>query len=94
MRQFEWNDAKSTRNQEKHGVSFEEAATVFDDPNALESFDAAHSLPDEDRFRLIGVSSVPRLLLVVYCEREEDTVRIISARKATSSERQAYEGRG
>ena len=93
MRRFEWDEAKAQRNREKHGVGFEEAATVFDDPQCIEEYDQAHSGPDEERFRIIGLSSVPRLLLVVHCEREKDVTRIISARAANASERERYERR-
>ena len=94
MAQFEWDDIKNARNMEKHGVSFDEAATVFADPNAVEEYDAAHSVSGEERFRIIGLSRIPRLLLVVYCERESNAIRIISARAAGVRERQAYERRG
>lgn len=87
--QFEWDDDKATRNQALHGVSFEEAIEVFLDPYALEEFDEAHS-EFEDRFQRLGISS-KRLLLVVFTERNGDSIRIISARKATSREEEVYE---
>lgn len=87
--QFEWDDAKSRSNQTKHGVSFEEAVTVFADPQALTIFDEAHS-EYEDRFHTVGLSMFTRIVLVVHCDRQ-DVVRIISARKATSQERRMYE---
>jgi len=90
MATFEWDEGKSLRNRDKHGVTFEEAATVFGDPNAVEEHDEAHSCPGEDRFRIIGRSAFPRLLLVVYCERVVDVIRIISARPANSRERGVY----
>ena len=86
---FEWDDAKATTNIEKHGVSFEEAVEVFYDPKAIEKFDVFHSA-EEDRFVLIGLSS-RRLLSVVYAERENEIIRIISARKATKLEQNEYE---
>lgn len=86
---FDWDPGKAKRNQAKHGVSFEEATTVFDDPLYIDFFDPAHS-EQENRFILIGCSSQQRLLLVSYAEREDHT-RIISARQATNRERQAYE---
>lgn len=86
---FEWDDEKAQANLEKHGVSFGEATEVFYDPNALENYDAGHSIA-ESRFFIIGLSS-RRLLYVVYAEREGDTVRIISARKAVRKEREDYE---
>lgn len=83
---FEWDDEKALINLEKHGVSFGEATEVFYDPNALEGYDAEHSI-GETRFFIIGLSS-RRLLYVVYAEREGDVVRIISARKAVTKEQE------
>ena len=88
--EYVWNDAKNEKNFAKHGVWFEEASTVFADLNALEIFDEDHS-QDEERFVLLGMSTLPRLLIVVYCERDENNVRIISARKATKKEEKDYE---
>ena len=88
---FEWDERKNTANQRKHGVSFEEAQTVFYDDRALLLED-----PDEaeDRFVLLGLSLALRTLVVCHCYREEDDVlRIISARKANRSERAQYEQR-
>ena len=89
---FEWDEAKALRNEQKHGVSFEEAATVFADSLSLTIVDEAHSA-DEDRFVDIGESSSGRLLVVVYTERGE-TIRIISCRLATRAEQRAYEQPG
>ena len=86
---FEWDDDKALSNLEKHGVSFGEATEVFYDPNALEGYDAEHSA-GESRFFIIGLSS-RRLLFVVYAERDGDTVRIISARRAVRKEQEEYE---
>ncbi|HKS27761.1 MAG TPA: BrnT family toxin [Pyrinomonadaceae bacterium] len=86
---FEWDDEKAQANLEKHGVTFGEATEVFYDPNALGAYDEEHSI-DEDRFFIIGLSS-RRLLVVVYAEREGDTVRIISARKAVKKDQEDYE---
>ncbi len=86
---FEWDDVKAQANLKKHGVSFGEATEVFYDPNALEDYDAEHSLA-ERRFFIIGLSS-RRLLYVIYAERVDDVVRIISARKAKEMERVNYE---
>jgi uncharacterized DUF497 family protein len=86
---FEWNDQKAIANLAKHGVSFGEATEVFYDPNAVEQYNAGHSL-DESRFVIIGLSS-RRLLYVIYAERTADIVRIISARKADKSEHTFYE---
>lgn len=86
---FEWDEAKAAANLAKHGVSFDEAAEVFYDPNALEDYDPAHS-DREARFFIIGLSG-RRMLCVVYAERAGNVVRIISARKADRSERKDYE---
>jgi uncharacterized protein len=84
---FEWDPNKARLNLTLHRVSFEEAATVFADPNALHVPDMAHP----DRFVTIGLSNVTRLLFVVYTERlEGDIVRIIHARKATPMQRKRY----
>jgi uncharacterized DUF497 family protein len=88
---FEWDDKKAIENLANHGVSFGEATEVFYDPNALEDYDAGHSV-DEARFMIIGLSS-RRLLYVVYAERAVDQVRIISARKADRAEQEIYERR-
>ena len=83
-----WDDRKAEANLRKHGVSFDEAATVFNSPLA-KSYPDSHEA--EDRMLLVGYSSERRLLLVVYLERAEESVRIISARKATANERRDYE---
>ncbi len=87
---FEWDDEKSEMNRLKHGIRFEEAQTVFLDPKAIEFFDINHS-DDEDRFIRIGISKRMNLLIVAFCERGTESIRIISARKATPDERQEYE---
>lgn len=90
---FVWDNQKANINKRKHGVSFEEAQTVFDDCEALRIFDPDHS-EDEDRFLILGLSSVLRLLVVCHCFRENDEqIRIISARKATKRESATYEKR-
>jgi uncharacterized DUF497 family protein len=87
---FEWDKLKERRNQKKHGVSFEEAATVFVDEKALLIQDPDHS-DEEDRFLLLGLSSNLRILLVCHCYRQSDRIiRLISARKASQSEQQQY----
>jgi len=86
---FEWDDEKALANIEKHGVSFGEATEVFYDPNALENDDAEHS-GGESRFIVIGYST-KRLLFVVFVERHQDVIRIVSARKPTLTERNLYE---
>jgi len=86
---FEWDD-KNTVNKKKHGISFKEAQTVFSDENALLIHDPDHS-QEEDRFILLGLSSSIRILIVCHCYRKNDEIiRIISARKATRSEQKQY----
>ena len=90
---FEWDPGKDTGNHRRHGVSFEDASTVFVDENAILINDPDHSL-EEDRFILLGLSSSLRVLVVCHCYRAEgQTIRIISARKADGQERQVYFGR-
>lgn len=84
---FEWNRNKAEANARKHGVSFEEAETAFDDPLGAYYPDALH----EGRFILIGYSKRARLLYVVHAEVSADAIRIISARKATRHEKAHYE---
>jgi uncharacterized protein len=86
---FEWNPRKAGVNQRKHGVSFGEAATIFGDPLALTAADPVHS-DREDRFVTMGVSDRGRTLIIVHTDRG-DAVRIISARRATRTERRQYE---
>ncbi|MBQ4514818.1 MAG: BrnT family toxin [Anaerolineaceae bacterium] len=90
---YEWDDKKNRINIQKHGISFEEAATAFEDPNALTLPDEKHSI-DEDRFWLIGFSSRANLLIVSHCFREGQVIRIISARKAEKIEKLVYNIRG
>lgn len=88
--QFEWDKNKNETNIKKHGVSFEEAQTIFYDPTTKVAIDPDHS-EDEERFIAIGYSSFCRLLLVVHCFREDDKViRIISARKVTKREEKVF----
>lgn len=89
---FEWDENKNTSNKQKHGISFEEAKTVFYDEDALLIPDPDHS-EQEERFVLLGFSQQANLLVVCHCYRESETViRIISSRKATKNEaRQYYE---
>ena len=87
---FEWDAMKARANIEKHGISFEEAATVFGDPLSITISDQAHSQVGEDRFVTIGRSSGVQTLVVVHSDRNE-TTRIISARLATRKERRQYE---
>jgi uncharacterized protein len=83
---FEWDAVKARINLAKHGVSFEEATTIFDDVRAIEAPD----FYDPDRFVLIGRSRLSRVLFVVHCAREH-RIRIISARRATPAQRRKYE---
>lgn len=87
---FEWDDHKASSNLTKHGVSFEEASTVFDNPLAVIFDDEAHSA-NELRELIIGHSAQGRILLIVFTERAERIIRIISARQATKREQHDYE---
>jgi len=92
MIKFEWDPGKDIANQRKHGISFEEAQSVFFDENAVQFYDEHHS-DQEDRFIMLGLSIRSRILVVCHCEREsEGVIRIISARRATKSERSYYGG--
>jgi len=92
MINFEWDHAKASANLKKHGVSFEEAQTVFYDEFAVQFFDDEHS-GNEERFLLLGMSAGAQLLLVCHCERDSgQVIRIISARKATKRESTFYGG--
>ena len=86
---FDWDEEKARSNLTKHGVSFDEATSVFDDPLFLTFADPAHSI-QEQRFIMMGESARGRLLVVSYTDRA-GTTRLISARLATRKERQAYE---
>jgi len=87
---FEWDDTKNKTNRIKHGVSFEEAQTVFFDDNAIEFDDPDHSL-NEERYLLLGFSQTLKVLVVCHCYREDESIiRIISARKATKKEIKVY----
>jgi len=95
MIKFEWDAKKATSNQKKHGISFEEAKSVFYDEFAVQFYDSKSSDIDEDRFVMLGLSCESRVLIVCHCERDSgNTIRIISARKATKKERKFYEGDG
>lgn len=87
---FEWDHRKAAANEKRHGVSFEEARSVFSDERAKLIDDPDHS-EEEDRFVLLGLSSLLRVLVVCHCYREGgNVIRIISARKATARESKAY----
>ena len=87
---FEWDTKKASSNERKHGVTFDEARSVFSDENALVIPDPDHSQA-EDRFIILGMSSHDRALVVVHCFREEGAViRIISARRAGTKEQKPY----
>ncbi|HEY9619394.1 MAG TPA: BrnT family toxin [Crinalium sp.] len=87
--QFEWDDNKAASNLAKHEVSFEEAKTVFDDPLYVDFYDPDHS-EDEERYLIVGESNKGRVLIVSYTERG-NSIRLISAREVTRTEREAYE---
>ncbi len=87
---FEWDNFKNSTNQSKHGVTFEDAQTVFFDEKAIEFDDPDHSV-DEERFLLLGFSQSLKILVVCHCYRsKESTIRIVSARKATKKEQKVY----
>ena len=87
---FDWDPRKASANRAKHGVTFEEAVTVFADEAALLIPDPDHS-EDEERFVLLGMSALLRVLVVVHCDREAaGVIRVISARRATRLERRPY----
>ena len=92
MINFSWDQAKAKSNLKKHGVSFDEAQSVFYDDLAVQFYDEDSF--DEERFLLLGMSSDSRILMVVHCEQREsgENLRIISARKATKNEQQHYKG--
>ncbi len=90
--QFAWDPEKAKSNLKKHQVSFEEASTVFDDPQYITFLDEEHSA-DEERYITIGLSNKSRLLMVAHTERE-DRIRIISTRKATKNEETYYQEAG
>ena len=87
---FRWDAEKATRNIRRHGISFEEARSAFDDPLSLTISDQQHS-EDEARWLLIGSSMHGRLLVIAHAERGDDIIRIISARLANRRERNRYE---
>ena len=86
--EFEWDGQKAVKNLSKHGVTFDEAKTIFDDPLYIDFHDPDHS-DEEERHLIIGESRRGRLLIVSYTERE-DTARLISARETTPAERKDY----
>ena len=89
---FGWDEHKAIANLKKHGVSFEEAKSIFYDEFGVQFFDEEHSF-EEERFLMLGMSSEAKLLIVCHCERGHGTaIRIISARKATRRENAFYRG--
>lgn len=88
--QFDWDPEKASGNERKHGVSFDEAVTCFDDPNGCYFRNDSPSY--EDRLILIAMSSRSRLLFVVHAEVGRDSIRIVSARKASAAQRRLYDG--
>ncbi len=89
---FEWDTRKDKSNQKKHGISFIEAQSVFYDEYAIQFFDSEHSTHTEEHFLMLGMSANERLLLICHCVRNNNTIRIISARKATNTESKSYTG--
>lgn len=92
MIEFEWDRVKAGLNLRKHGISFEEAKSVFFDEYAIQFYNDANSQINEDRFLMLGVSHESNILIVCHCERDSgEIIRIISARKATKSEKKFYQ---
>lgn len=90
--EFEWDPRKAEGNERKHGISFEEAGTVFYDPASRVSYDPDHSQAEE-RYVLLGLSEASRLLVVSHMYQQDDErIRIISARRATKAEQKQYRG--
>ena len=87
--QFEWDENKAKQNLSKHGVSFEEAETIFYDPLYIDFYDPDHS-ENEERYLIVGQSNQRRILILSYTERG-NKIRLISAREVTPQERKAYE---
>jgi len=87
-KEFDWDEDKYNINLKKHGVTFEEASTTFEDIDALILYDDLHYA--EDRFVIIGFSEHERMLFVSHCYKDENVIRIISARKATRAEHKKY----
>jgi uncharacterized DUF497 family protein len=87
---FDWDPEKAAQNERKHGVSFEEAATCFDDPNGCYFRNESPSY--EDRLILIAMSARSRVLFVVHAEVGRESIRIVSARRASSAQRRIYDG--
>ena len=91
---FEWEPAKARTNARKHGITFDEAETAFSDEHALVLPDPDHSSNHEERLVLVGLSAALRVLVVVHCELANgNVIRLISARRATRSERAQYDAR-
>ncbi|MBR1442804.1 MAG: BrnT family toxin [Firmicutes bacterium] len=87
---FEWDENKEAINIRKHGIDFRTAALVFGDNNRIEYYDESHSIFGEDRYITIGISVNTTLIMVVYTERNENVIRIISARLANKQEEVMY----
>lgn len=86
---MEWDETKNELNVRKHGISFEEASEIFNDPNLIEFFDHVHSTAEEARYICYGVTAKYLVLAAVYMDRN-GTIRLISARKANNKERGVY----
>jgi len=87
---FDWDPVKAESNEAKHGVTFDEAATIFADSASITIHDEAHSTSEEDRWITLGMSDAGRLLVVVHTDLDDLTIRIISSRKATRAESSGY----
>ncbi len=89
MISFQWDENKNETNKRKHKLSFEEASEVFEDENAILFDDPDHS-DEEERFLIIGMTALSKICIVSHCYRDDNVIRIISARKATKNEKNIY----
>ncbi len=87
---YEYDQEKDRKNKEKHGIAFWQAAEVFEDPQRIEAYDQDHSTLEEERWQTIGQTKESNILFVVFTEKTEETIRIISARRATEREKALY----
>lgn len=87
---YEYDQEKDRKNKEKHGIAFWQAAEVFEDPQRIEAYDQDHSTLEEERWQTIGQTKESKILFVVFTEKIEETIRLISARRATEREKSLY----
>ena len=87
---YEYDQEKDRKNKEKHGIAFWQATEVFEDPQRIEAYDQDHSTLEEERWQTIGQTKESKILFVVFTEKIEETIRLISARRATGREKTLY----